>query len=287
MIYTIIPFNLIHISDISEFVVICFSFQSWLICVFSKKVPAKIKQSTTCQSTDFFLYFFCCDKLDEKWNNQLNKCIPFQRTNLPTYFLLYDVNPVEGFNLRRDVYIRMAVFIKSLRQRKNYQNAFLVLPPFYQLYHWNVVTTNRYRSNEINHEDIVFWNHFFDLDSMKHYTAVIDMWEYFEIMRDCFGVKANLRLDYVFRLKHFESMFSSRKFEEKFEAQATCDRDSVLNRGQFISLYRNFSLGDVQCIEFQGSASLLHNLLQQNQKRCVQSIWLGNTIKFQWSALFF
>lgn len=246
---------------------IWFSFQSSLFCVFSKKVPAKIPQTTTCQSTDFFYYFFCCDKLDEKWNNQINKCIPFQRISSPAYFLLYDVNPVEGFNLRRDVYIRMAVFVKSLRQHKNYQNTFLVLPPFYQLYHWNIVTTNRYRSNAINDEDIVFWNHFFDLESMKFYTQIIDFWEYFEIMRDCFGAKSNVRIDYVFRLKHFESMFSNRKFEEKFEVQAACDRDSILNRGQFISLYRNFSLGEVQCIEFQGSASLLHNLLQQTLKR--------------------
>lgn len=180
---------------------------------------------------------------------------------------LYDVNPVEGFNLRRDVYIRMAAFVKSLRKHRKYRNAFLVLPPFYQLYHWNIVTTNRYRSNDINRDEIVFWNHFFDLESMKQYTQVIDIWEYFDVMRDCFGAKSNVRLDYVFRLKHFESMFSSRKFEEKFEVQAACDRDSAVNRGQFISLYRNFSLGEVQCIEFQGSAGLLQNLLQQTPAR--------------------
>lgn len=255
----------IHI--IPEFVVIYFSFQSWLLCVISRKVPAQLTQSTICHYTDFFYYYFCCDKFDEKWSIQVDQCIPFQQTNSSTYFLLYDVNPVEGFNLRRDVYIRMAVFVKTLRQRKRYRNTFLVLPPFYQLYHWNMVTTQRYRSNDINHDDIVFWNHFFDLKSMKHYTSVIDMWEYFAIMKNCFGVKSSIRLDHVVRLKHFESMFSNRKFEEKFEIQATCDRDSILNRGQFISLYRNFSLGDVQCAEFQGSASLLYNLLEQNPKR--------------------
>lgn len=246
---------------------IWFSFQSCIFYVFSKKVPAKIKQSTTCQYADFFYSFFCCDKLDAKWNDQRNKCLTFQRASTPSYFLLYDVNPMEGFNLRRDVYIRMAVFVESLRRHRNYENTFLVLPPFYQLYHWNIVTTNRYRSNDINYEDVIPWNHFFDLESMKRYTAVIDLWEYFEIMRDCLGAKSNPRLQYVFRLKHFESMFTSRKFEEKFEVQAACDRDAAVNRGQFISLYRNFSLGEVQCIEFQGSASLLHNLLQQNVRR--------------------
>lgn len=246
---------------------IYFSFQSWMWCVCARKVPAKAKQSTTCQYSDYFYYLFYCDKLDENWHKQFDKCIPYQRATSPTYFLLYDINPVEGFNLRRDVYIRMALFVKSLRQRKNYANTVLVLPPFYQLYHWNIVTATRYASNAISHDGIVFWNHFFDLESIKHYTAVIDMWEYFAIMRDCFGANLNVRLDHVFRLKHFDSMFSSRKFEEKFEVTAACDRDSVLNCGQFISLYRNFSVDSVQCIEFQGSASLLQNLLEANLNR--------------------
>jgi len=30
-------------------------------------------------------------------------------------YLLYDVNPSEGFNLRRDVYLRMAVLVAHLR----------------------------------------------------------------------------------------------------------------------------------------------------------------------------
>ena len=30
-----------------------------------------------------------------------------------TRYVLYDVNPGEGFNLRRDVYMRMAVFVRK------------------------------------------------------------------------------------------------------------------------------------------------------------------------------
>jgi len=29
---------------------------------------------------------------------------------------LYDVNPPEGFNLRRDVYMRMAVFVRKMKK---------------------------------------------------------------------------------------------------------------------------------------------------------------------------
>ena len=32
----------------------------------------------------------------------------------PTKYILYDINPGEGFNLRRDVYMRMAVFVRYL-----------------------------------------------------------------------------------------------------------------------------------------------------------------------------
>jgi hypothetical protein len=31
-------------------------------------------------------------------------------------YILYDVNPPEGFNLRRDVYMRMAIFVKKLKE---------------------------------------------------------------------------------------------------------------------------------------------------------------------------
>lgn len=244
-----------------------------VVCLNSKKVPPQIKQPLTCQYKDLFYSYFYCDNSDKPsiYNDahNINKCAPFKRVNTssPAIFLLYDVNSVEGFNLRRDVYIRMAVFLKSLRKRNNYVNSYLVLPPFYQLYHWNLATPNRYRNNDVNEDDVMFWNHFFDLNSMKRYTAVIDLWEYFEIMKNCYGMKSQTVIDNVFRLKHFESMFQSGKFEEKFEVQTNCDRDSFRNRGQFLSLYNNFSIRHTNCVEFQGSAGLLYNMLQKYPKR--------------------
>lgn len=55
-------------------------------------------------------------------------------TNDDAVYIIYSVNPVEGFNLRRDVYIRMAVFMKNLRKLEGYENAHLVLPVFHHLY---------------------------------------------------------------------------------------------------------------------------------------------------------
>lgn len=240
-------------------------------CMTTKKVPVQSKQPPlTCQYTDFFYTYFSCDNFGEQFKNNadsdgaINKCIPFHGENnsLPAIFVMYDVNSVEGFNLRRDVYIRMAVFLKSLRRRKSYENSYLVLPPFYQLYHWSLAASGRRRENE----EILFWNHFFDLNSMRRYTNVIDLWVYFEIMRDCFGMKSKTIIDHVFKLRHFESMFQSGKFEEKFEVQANCDRDSSRSRGQVINLYSNFSVAKTHCVEFQGSARLLYNLMEKYPK---------------------
>ena len=52
-----------------------------------------------------------------------------------TRYILYDVNPGEGFNLRRDVYMRMAVWVRSLNLQTGTRWV-LVLPPWSHLYHW-------------------------------------------------------------------------------------------------------------------------------------------------------
>ena len=54
-------------------------------------------------------------------------------TQFDKRYLLYDVNPGEGFNLRRDVYMRVANMMKLLREKQNW---ILVVPPWRKLYHW-------------------------------------------------------------------------------------------------------------------------------------------------------
>ena len=110
-----------------------------------------------------------CKVLDVFYKLDKSQCLLTESTNKEVY-ILYSVNPVEGFNLRRDVYLRMAVFLESLRKMKGYENSYLVLPAFHHLYHWK----SNFKQN------LMFWNHFFDLNSLKMYTNVLDMWEFFE-----------------------------------------------------------------------------------------------------------
>lgn len=176
----------------------------------------------------------------------------------PEIFVFYDVNQSEGFNLRRDVYIRMAIFLNILRQNDGYRNAKLVLPPFYRLYHWQ----SRDQANEI-----VFWNHFFNMEQLKSAANVIDLWEYFEIMKTAEPVgsttqKYKHEIDHAIQLKHFASMFESGKFEDKFEFGRCSDAKRKQNE-KFLYIYSNFSIVNLHCVEFQGSASLLYDVLDE------------------------
>ncbi|XP_025768817.1 GDP-fucose protein O-fucosyltransferase 2-like [Puma concolor] len=77
-------------------------------------------------------------------------------------YLLYDVNPPEGFNLRRDVYIRVASLLKTLLKTEEWV---LVLPPWGRLYHW--------QSPDI-HQVRIPWSDFFDLPSLNRNIPVVE-----------------------------------------------------------------------------------------------------------------
>ena len=82
-----------------------------------------------------------------------------------THYLLYSVNPGEGFNLRRDVYVRAAALVKALREKEDWV---LVLPPWPHLPHWN---TEHYQDN-------IKWEKFFNLPSLNEYVPVIEFDDY-------------------------------------------------------------------------------------------------------------
>lgn len=119
--------------------------------------------------------------------------------------------------MRRDVYLRMAVFLKKLRLLKEYSSAQLVLTPFHHLYHWK----SHFRQSNI------FWNHFFDLDSLKLFTAVIDMWEFFDIIRKSGGGET-LDISEVYVLQQYDMTFDSGTFIDKFE-ETSCQRNEYEN----------------------------------------------------------
>jgi peptide-O-fucosyltransferase len=77
-------------------------------------------------------------------------------------YLTYGVSATEGFNLRVDVFIRVAHLVKLLPKAQNWT---LVLPPWEHLDHW---------TSEMNQEGIT-WTQFYDFKSLKSYLPVLEM----------------------------------------------------------------------------------------------------------------
>ena len=84
-----------------------------------------------------------------------------------THYLLYSINPGEGFNLRRDVYMRAASLVRELCKTEDW---LLVLPPWPHLPHW--------RTDYL--QDNIKWENFFDLPSLSEYVPVIEFDDYLE-----------------------------------------------------------------------------------------------------------
>lgn len=144
----------------------------------------------------------------------------------------------------------MAIFIKQLRTIKGYRNTHLVLPSYAHLYHWK----SQFRQSNY------FWNHFFDLPSLKLYTSVLDMWEFFDIFKE--EIKSDkIEIGEVYKLQNFESMFEDGVFIDKFE-EAACTRHEYDNY-HYMENYYNITERTITCINFQGSVMLLKDILEQ------------------------
>lgn len=160
--------------------------------------------------------------------------------------IFYDVNPPEGFNLRRDVYMRFAIML-SEAQKRGKENWELVLPPWYNLFHWK---TDRRVSKP--------WGQFFDVNSLKSYAPVVEMHEVFVKTK-----KKVLELDILYILENYEDAFEDGVFKEKWEIVGDCSHS-----GNFWG-YNNVTVKEVLCVKFQGKNSKLWELisLHPNNKK--------------------
>ncbi|KAL0102567.1 hypothetical protein PUN28_018099 [Cardiocondyla obscurior] len=177
-------------------------------------------------------------------------------------YILYDMNPAEGFNLRRDVYIRVAVFLKRLIERDKEFQWQLVLPPWGNLYHW--------QSRNIGSQERLPWSIFFDIESLQRYIPVIEMYKFME--EYSFGSK-EVQLDCLYILQNDEEMFKTGKFEDKNEL-IDCNINSLryhklenhLYAGSFWGYY-NITARDVKCLKFHGMAyDLAQNLMPKRYR---------------------
>lgn len=102
-------------------------------------------------------------------SSSISPSCPASHQKCKCYFL-YAVNPGEGFNLNRDVYMKAAITVKEMR-KDNECDWVLVLPPWRHLYHW--------RSRNIE-QNRMKWANFFHIDTLNAFVPVIEFDEFLE-----------------------------------------------------------------------------------------------------------
>ncbi|XP_018322951.1 GDP-fucose protein O-fucosyltransferase 2 isoform X2 [Agrilus planipennis] len=203
-----------------------------VICIFLKG----ILQCVLCQEDDY------CNKKG------------FCEVDLVSFrYLFYDVNPPEGFNLRRDVYLRFAVFANKMKNSKNenLRNIKLVLPPWSNLYHWNTDLPDKQFP----------WSYFFDLESLKKFAPVIEMHEFFQDLGPRY---TKVNIDAVYILQHFEDMFKTNNFEDRMLIEPC---QNVIQTSFFY--YENITSTNIKCLSFHGKVSDLSKLLRDSTYRTI------------------
>lgn len=172
--------------------------------------------------------------------------------------VLYDVNLAEGFNLRRDVYIRLAVWINQMQGQQ--RRVDLILPPWNQLYHW--------QSKDIGMQKYIPWSLFFDIPSFKEYIPVMEMSEFFSENND-------KPLDYIIILQHYEDIWTDGfvwenkwSFEKCSKPHNYIEVDENLFMGYVLG-YSNITSSNVKCVSFQGPASMLTEIIDDLEPRTI------------------
>ncbi|XP_014270199.1 GDP-fucose protein O-fucosyltransferase 2 [Halyomorpha halys] len=191
-------------------------------------------------------------------------CSSSKISNSNTRYILYDVNYSEGFNLRRDVYMRMAIFMHLVQH--NWQHDWhLVLPPWPRLYHW--------QSRDVENQNFLPWSSFFDIKSLKRFSPVM---EYTEFLKES---KSN-EIDEIYVLQHFERAFKDKNWnwDDKWSF-VNCDKEVLcLEENCKLSAYmlkeemyyrehwsyENMTSRSLRCVSFQGPASFLKNIFKEN-----------------------
>ncbi|KER25402.1 hypothetical protein T265_07143 [Opisthorchis viverrini] len=108
-------------------------------------------------------------------------------------YLLYDVFEGEGFNLRRDVYIRMANTVRLLNLKRETSSPTiwtLVLPPWIPMSHW--MTAASQLPNVTLSSDPLPWSTFFDLNSLSQVIPVMELEEFMTTVLNAIGKRVDL-----------------------------------------------------------------------------------------------
>nr|CDJ94763.1 Sterile alpha motif SAM and PDZ and Pleckstrin homology and GDP-fucose protein O-fucosyltransferase domain containing protein [Haemonchus contortus] len=159
-------------------------------------------------------------------------------------YLIYDVNHGEGFNLRRDVYMRIANTVRLLR--KAGEPFVLVLPPWGGLYHWQTQGIK------------LRWSLFFDVESLNEFVPVVEFEDFLN--------ENGPHLDQVVYLQPYKEGWSD-EYKLKYDHRPCIDGSRFYHqesesswRGWFFS-YDEVRAKKFECISIQGDSATLRDLI--------------------------
>lgn len=174
-------------------------------------------------------------------------------------FLLYSVRRGEGFNLARDVYMRMIEV--QFQLRKNGLNVTLVLPEWGPLPHWN---DDRVNSG-------LKWSEFFDTDSMNYLTPVMEQSD--------FETTVSPEADLELSLSHFPDTFSgTSEWTERLQVRECSDSaemDSSSNSHETDCPCSGRRARLMKCLFVDGTSKTLADALERDFKEH-KSILISN-----------
>ena len=203
----------------------------------------------------FFVFLLII--LNSLANKEINDCHEDSSSNQnclmrQTKFILYDVNVGEGFNLRRDVYMRMASLVKSLGNQYT-----LVLPLWDNIPHWKRKNRKKHLDNENSAER---WSAYFDLNSLNKFIRVIEFDDFLHL---------HSSVDDVISLKHFPDAFDDaniNNWHEHFELEncTKANHFQMFDDGEVINLLgvEELNYDNLQCVYIEGFVSTLKNVIE-------------------------
>ncbi|GBM31653.1 GDP-fucose protein O-fucosyltransferase 2 [Araneus ventricosus] len=173
-------------------------------------------------------------------------------------YLLYDVNPGEGFNLRRDVYMRIATLVKELNNDKKSGQWILVLPPWGPLYHW--------KSRNLGFQAQIKWGKFFDLHSLQGYVPVIELEDFLD--------ENGYKIDSLYYLQHYAEGWNDSGWEERFDIRDCNDPPPYerTQKGTYTGWFWGYDImftKEFHCLSIQGYSSTLKSFLMSSTAKVI------------------
>jgi len=167
----------------------------------------------------------------------------------PKRYLLYDCNPGEGFNLRRDVYIRITNLVRQLNEAdvcKDFEWV-LVLPPWGRIgYHWKEKNMEQSK---------IKWSKFFEVSSLNKFVPVMEYEDYIKEIGEA-------KIDEVWYLQRYSEGWTSGSWEEKIHERDCLEQqryfldDNKKFRGWFWG-FEETRADKFKCVSVQGMSKIL------------------------------